>query len=161
MIKVGDRLPEGSFRVKADDGSVRQVPTSEIFAGKKVVLVGVLGAFTSTCHNGHVPTFLANIDQFKERGVDRIAVISVNDHHVMKTWANSLGAEGKIDFLADGSGVYARALGLENDMTGAGMGLRSKRFAMLVDDSVVKAINVEPDGGKVTNTNAASMLALL
>jgi peroxiredoxin len=161
MIKVGDRLPEGSFRMKQDDGSVKQVPVSEVFGGKKVVLVGVPGAFTSTCHNSHVPTFIANFDQLKARGVDRIAVMAVNDHHVMKEWGKSLGVDGKIDFLADGSGVFTKALGLEADMNAGGMGTRARRFAMLVDDGVVKAVNVEPDNGKVTVSGAAAVLAIL
>jgi peroxiredoxin len=161
MIKVGDRLPAGSFRVKGDDGVVKQVPSSEIFAGKQVVLVGVPGAFTSTCHNSHIPTFIDNIGRLKSRGVDRIAVLAVNDHHVMKAWAQALGADGKIDFLADGSAEFTRAIDLVNDATASGMGIRTKRFAMIVDNGVVKALNIEPDNGKVTNTSAASVLELL
>ncbi|HZP20597.1 MAG TPA: peroxiredoxin [Bauldia sp.] len=161
MLKVGDRLPEASFRVKADDGSVKQVTTAEYFGGKKVVLVGVPGAFTSTCHNSHVPTFISNLDQLKSRGIDKVAVVAVNDHHVMKAWAQALGADGKIDFLADGSGVFTRAIDLVNDLNGTGLGYRSKRFAMIVDDGVVKSIDVEPDSGKVTVSSAASVLSHL
>ena len=161
MVKVGDRLPEGSFRVKNDDGTMKQVTTAEIFGGKKVVFVGVPGAFTSTCHNAHIPAFVANVDQIKSRGVDRIAVMAVNDHHVMKAWAQALGADGKIDFLADGSAVATRALDVVNDLTASGMGIRCKRFVMIVEDGVVKAFNIEPEGGKVTTTSAATVLSLL
>jgi peroxiredoxin len=161
MIKVGDRLPEASFRIKGDDGTVKQVPGSQIFGGQKVVLVGVPGAFTSTCHNAHIPTFVANIDRIKARGVGRIAVMAVNDHHVMKEWGKALGADGKIDFLADGSAEFTRAIGMVNDLNASGMGIRAKRFAMVVDDGVVKALNIEPDGGKVANTDAAAVLGLL
>jgi peroxiredoxin len=161
MVKVGERLPDASFRVKGDDGTVRQVPSSEIFAGKKVVLVGVVGAFTSTCHNSHVATFIANLDALKARGVDRVAVMAVNDHHVMKEWAKALGVDGKMDFLADGSAVATRAWDLVNDLTATGLGIRNKRFAMIVDDGVVKAINIEPEGGGVTVSGAAAVLELL
>jgi peroxiredoxin len=161
MIKVGDRLPEGSFRIKGDDGTVKQVPSSHFFAGQKVVLVGVPGAFTSTCHNSHIPTFVANLDQLKARGVDRVAVLAVNDHHVMKEWGKALGADGKIDFLADGSADFTKAIGMVNDLTATGMGIRAKRFAMIVDDGVVKTLNLEPEGGKVTNTGAAAILQAL
>lgn len=161
MAKVGEKLPEGFFRVKADDGSMKQVTTAEVFAGKKVVLVGVPGAFTSTCHKAHIPTFVANAEAIRAKGVDTIAVMAVNDHHVMKEWGKSLGAEGKIDFLADGSAVYTRAADLVNDLTDAGMGIRCKRFAMIVDDGVVKHIAFEPPGGQITVTGAAAVLEAL
>jgi peroxiredoxin len=125
------------------------------------VLVGVPGAFTSTCHNSHIPTFVANLDQLKARGVDRVAVLAVNDHHVMKEWGKALGADGKIDFLADGSADFTKAIGMVNDLTATGMGIRSKRFAAIVDDGVVKTLNLEPEGGKVTNTGAAAILQAL
>jgi peroxiredoxin len=161
MVKVGDRLPEGSFRVKGDDGVVKPMTTHDVFDGKKVVLVGVPGAFTSTCHNSHIPTFIANESTLKAKGVARVAVMSVNDHHVMKAWAQALGVDGRMDFLADGSIVYTRALDLINDQTAGGLGIRCKRFAAIVDNGVVKALNVEPDGGKVTVSGAAAILKLL
>ena len=160
MIKVGDRLPEGSFRVKQDDGSVKQMTMHELFDKQKVVLVGVPGAFTATCHNTHIPTFVKNGAAMKAKGVDRIAVIAVNDHHVMKAWHAALSADG-IDFLADGSTVYARAMGLESDMSENGMGLRCKRFAMIVEDGVVKYLALEPPGGKITVTGAEDALTHL
>ena len=160
MIKVGDRLPEGSFRVKQDDGSVKQMTMHELFDKQKVVLVGVPGAFTSTCHNTHIPTFVKNAAAIKAKGVDRIAVMAVNDHHVMKAWHAAQGADG-IDFLADGSAVYAKAMGLESDMSENGMGLRCKRFAMIVEDGVVKYFTLEPPGGKITVTGAEDVLTHL
>jgi peroxiredoxin len=159
MIKVGDRLPEGAFRVKSDDGSVREVPVSELFAGQTVVLVGVPGAFTATCHNAHIPQFVANAGALKAKGVDRIVVMAVNDHHVMKVWGESLGGAGTIDFVADGAGAYTRALGLEVDMSATGLGRRCRRFSALVRDGVVETLNFEPEGGKgISATGAATML---
>jgi peroxiredoxin len=160
MIKVGDHLPEGSFRVKQDDGSVKQLTMHELFDKQKVVLVGVPGAFTSTCHNTHIPTFVSNIAAIKTKGVDRIAVMAVNDHHVMKAWHAALAADG-IDFLADGSAVYAKAMGLDTDMSENGMGVRCKRFAMIVEDGVVKYLALEPPGGKITVTGAGDLLTHL
>jgi glutaredoxin/glutathione-dependent peroxiredoxin len=160
MIKVGDRMPEGSLRVKQDDGSLKQVTAHELFDKQKVVLVGVPGAFTATCHNAHIPTFVRNLAAIKAKGVDRIAVMAVNDHHVMKAWQVALAADG-IDFLADGSAVYTKALGLENDLSENGMGLRCKRFAMIVEDGVVKYVTLEPPGGKITVTGAEDVLTHL
>ena len=160
MIKVGDRLPEGSFRVKQDDGSLKQVTTHELFDKQKVVLVGVPGAFTATCHNAHIPTFVRNVAAIKAKGVNRVAVMAVNDHHVMKAWHEAQKADG-IDFLADGSAVYARAMGLDADMSENGMGVRVKRFAMIVDDGVVKYLAFEPPGGKITVTGAEDVLTRL
>ncbi|HMN86622.1 MAG TPA: peroxiredoxin, partial [Bauldia sp.] len=148
MIKVGDRLPEGTLRAKDDGGAMKEVPTGSVFAGRKVVLVGVPGAFTSTCHNAHIPQFVQNASAIKAKGVDAIVVIAVNDHHVMKAWGQALGGDGKIEFLADGNGDFARALGLDIDLTGAGLGTRVKRFSALVEDGVVKTLNFEPDGSK-------------
>jgi len=160
MIKVGDRLPEGSFRVKQDDGSVKQMTTHELFDKQKVVFVGVPGAFTATCHNAHIPTFVRNVAAIKAKGVQRIAVMAVNDHHVMKVWHEAQKADG-IDFLADGSAFYTRAMGLENDQTQNGMGLRCQRFAMIVEDGVVKYLALEPPGGKITVTGAEDVLTHL
>jgi len=160
MIKVGDHLPEGFFRVKQDDGSAKQLSTHDLFDKQKVVLVGVPGAFTSTCHNAHIPTFVRNVAAIKGKGVDRVAVMAVNDHHVMKAWHEAQKADG-IDFLADGSAVYARALGLDNDLSENGMGVRVKRFAMIVDDGVVKYLALEPPGGKITVTGAEDVLTHL
>ena len=162
MIKVGDRLPEGTLRAKDDGGAMKEVPTGSVFAGRKVVLVGVPGAFTSTCHNAHIPQFVQNASAIKAKGVDAIVVIAVNDHHVMKAWGQALGGDGKIEFLADGNGDFARALGLDIDLTGAGLGTRVKRFSALVEDGVVKTLNFEPDGSKtIVATGAQTILGQL
>ncbi len=162
MIKVGDRLPEGVFRVKNADDSTTDWTVQDYFGGKKVVLVGVPGAFTSTCHNAHIPQFMANVGPLKAKGVDRIAVMATNDHHVMKAWAEALGADGKIDFLADGLGDFTRALGLEVDMIPGRLGKRCKRFSALVEDGVVTVLNFEPEGGKgISTTGAAAMIEAL
>ena len=160
MIKVGDRIPEGSFRVKQADDTMKQVTTDELFKGQKVVLVGATGAFTSTCHHAHIPQFVQNAAAIKAKGVNRIVVMAVNDHHVMREWAAASGGDGKIDFVSDGDADYARALGLA--MAIPGMGVRVKRFSALVDDGVVKALNFEPEGGKgIQTTGAATMLGQL
>lgn len=162
MIKVGETLPDGFFRVKDDSGNMAEVTTDALFAGQKVVFVGVPGAFTSTCHRAHIPQFVAKSAEIKAKGVDRIAVMAVNDHHVMKVWEDALGGAGKIDFLSDGSAVYTKALGMEVDRTEGGMGVRARRFSMIVDDGVVKAINLEPDGSAgITDTGAEAMLEQL
>ena len=160
MIEVGARLPMGTFRVKPDDGPIVQVATSDLFSGQTVVLVGVPGAFTSTCHNAHVPQFVENAGPLRARGADRIVVIAVNDAYVMRVWRQSLGAVDKIDFMADGDAEYAAALGLAVPM--AGMGIRLKRFSALVRDGVVRALHFEPEAGRgISSTGAAMMLAEL
>ena len=157
MIKVGDRLPEGFFRVKDDEGNANKVEVKDLFAGQKVVLIGVPGAFSSGCHKAHVPLFVQNAEKFRAMGVDRIAVMAVNDHHVMKVWQAASNAVGKMDFLADGSAEYAKLLGTNVEIPG--MGIRTRRFSMLVDDGVVKSLNFEPEGGKgISATGAATML---
>jgi len=156
MIKVGDRLPDGAFRVKQADDTVKEVSVASLFDGQKVVFVGVPGAFTSTCHRAHIPQFVTHASELKAKGADRIVVLAVNDHHVMQMWAKSLGGEGKIDFVADGDAIYARALGL--DIQIAGMGTRVRRFSALVDDRVVKSLNFEPEGGKGIQMTGAEVI---
>lgn len=159
MIKVGDRLPAGTLRIKDDAGTMKEVPTESLFAGQTVVLVGVPGAFTSTCHKAHIPQFVANADAIKARGVDRIVVTATNDHHVMKAWCESLGGEGRIDFVADGNGDFTRAIGLEIDLSATGLGRRCKRFSAIVRDGVVTVLNFEPDGAKgISATGAQTIL---
>jgi peroxiredoxin len=159
MIKVGDRLPEGKVRVKQEDGTAAEISTADLFGGQTVVLVGVPGAFTSTCHASHIPQFVANADTLKAKGVDRIVVMAVNDHHVMKVWGEALGGVDRIDYVADGNGDYTRALGLEVDISAGGLGKRCKRFSALIKDGVVQTLNFEPDGSKgIAATGAATML---
>jgi glutaredoxin/glutathione-dependent peroxiredoxin len=158
-IAVGDKLPETTFKTIDADGP-KDLSTADIFAGKKVVLFGVPGAFTPTCSNNHLPGYLENRDAILARGVDAIAVVATNDHHVMAAWARFTGGEGKIHFLADGNGDFVRATGLETDMGPTAMGRRSRRFSMIVDDGKVTALNVESKPG-VNESGAANILAQL
>lgn len=159
-IAVGDKLPEFTFKAVSAEAPVERT-TAEIFAGRKVVLFAVPGAFTGTCSKVHVPGYLAELDNLKAKGVDEVVVVSVNDVHVMKAWAESFGAIGKIGFLADGSAAFTKALGLEIDLSAAGMGVRSKRWSMLVEDGVVKTLNVEPKPSEAELSGAACMLGQL
>ncbi|MCX5497450.1 peroxiredoxin [Kaistia dalseonensis] len=159
-ISVGDRLPEAKFRVMTADGAVEKT-TADVFAGKKVVLFAVPGAFTPTCHKNHLPGYIEQAAAIKAKGVDTIAVVSVNDHHVMGAWAKASGGEDKILFLADGSGLFTKAIGLDIDLTAGGLGLRSKRYSMIVDDGVVSALNIEDAPGGVTVSGAAAALEML
>jgi peroxiredoxin len=159
-IKVGDKLPEAKLKTKTEEG-VKDLTTAEIFSGKKVVLFGVPGAFTPTCSNNHLPGYLENHDAIIAKGVDQIAVVAVNDHHVMGAWARFTGGEGKILYLADGNGDFIRALGLEADMTKGGLGTRSKRFSMIVEDGTVKALNIEDAPGQAVASGAAALMEQL
>jgi peroxiredoxin len=156
-IKAGDKLPNATFRVMTADGPKSRT-TDEIFKGKKVALFGVPGAFTPTCNNLHLPSFLNNADAFKQKGVNDIVVTAVNDDFVMNQWKKSAGAEGKIEFLADGNGEFAKAIDMAFDGSGAGLGTRSKRYSMLVDDGVVKTINVEDAPGKCDLSGGQALL---
>ena len=157
MIAEGEKLPEATLKLVTEDGS-KDVTTTEFFSGKKVVLFGVPGAFTPTCSNNHLPGFIENHDAILARGVDAIAVVSVNDQHVMRAWARFSGGEGKIAFLADGNGTFVRAVGLDANMEAAGFGTRSKRFSMIVEDGIVTKINVEQARGQVIDSGAALIL---
>ncbi|MGA2043778.1 MAG: peroxiredoxin [Roseiarcus sp.] len=159
-IKIGDHLPDATFRLITSDGP-RPVTTSEFFKGRKVVLFGLPGAFTPTCHKNHLPGFLANEAAIKARGVEVIAMTSVNDPHVLAAWAKATGAEGRISFLSDGNADFAKATGLEFDASAGGMGLRSKRYSMLVEDGVVKSLNIEDSPGKADVSGADRLLAQL
>ena len=156
MIKVGDRLPSATFNVMTPEGPKPRT-TDEIFSGKKVVLFAIPGAFTPTCSNTHVPGYRENCDALKAKGVDTIAVTAVNDAFVMGSWQKDQKCEGKIEFLADGSAKFAKALGLELDLTERGMGVRSKRYSMLVEDGVVKTLNIE-EGPGAEASGAKTML---
>ena len=157
-IKVGDTLPNVTFRIHTAEGPNKPKTTDDIFKGKKVVLFAVPGAFTPTCNNLHIPSFLSNIAAFKAKGVDTIAVTGVNDAFVMDAWKKSTGAEG-IDFLADGNAEFAKAIGMELDASGNGLGIRSKRYSMLVEDGVVKQLNIEEAPGKCEVSGGQALLA--
>jgi len=141
-IKVGDRLPDVSFVVMGADGP-QPMSVAEVFDGKKVALFAVPGAYTPTCHQQHLPGFVNRLDEIKSKGVDTIACTAVNDIFVLSHWGKDCGADGNILMLADGSADFAKAIGLEIDLTGRGFGVRSKRYSMLVDDRVVKSLNID------------------
>jgi peroxiredoxin len=144
-IKVGDRMPAGSFTQVTKDGP-QKISAEDFFKGKKVVLFSVPGAFTPTCDAKHLPGFVEKASDLRAKGVDTIACIAVNDAFVMKAWGKSQSTDGKVEMLADGNGDYTKALGLDFDASGFGMGLRGQRFALLVDNGVVKQVNVEAKG---------------
>jgi peroxiredoxin len=158
-IKVGDRLPEAKFRVMTSDGPAWK-STDDIFKGKKVALFAVPGAFTGTCHKMHVPSIAQHADAIKAKGVNTVALTSVNDVFVMDAWKKATAAD-KIDFLADGNGDFAKAIDLTFDGSGNGLGTRSKRYAMLVEDGVVKKLNIEEAPGKVEVSGGDALLKQL
>jgi glutaredoxin/glutathione-dependent peroxiredoxin len=145
MIKVGDKLPSVTIREVKDNGA-QDVSTDDFFKGKRVALFAVPGAFTSTCSAKHLPSFANNAEAFQKKGIDAIACIAVNDAAVMRAWGENGKTTGRVTMLADGNGDFARAVGLDADMTKAGMGRRSRRYSMLVDDGVVKILNLEEPG---------------
>ena len=144
-INAGDRLPEGKFKVMTGSGP-KDLTTSELFNGKRVVLFSVPGAFTPTCDAKHLPGFVGLAEQIRGKGVDTIACVAVNDVFVMNAWGKASGCADKVLMLADGNGDYARALGLTFDARGFGMGERSQRFALVVDNGVATHVNVEAPG---------------
>jgi peroxiredoxin len=158
-IKVGDRIPSAKLRHMTAEGP-KEITTDEIFKGKKVVLFAVPGAFTPTCSAKHLPGFVQNAQAIKGKGVDTIACIAVNDAFVMGAWGKSQSTDGKIEMLADGNGTFTKELGLEMDGSGFGLGTRSKRYAMVVDDGVVKQLNVENPGAFEVSSAEAVMKAL-
>lgn len=159
-IAVGDKLPSATFKEKTKDGPV-ETNTEQLFSGKRVVLFGLPGAFTPTCSLNHLPGYLENRDAILARGVDDIAVVAVNDMHVMGAWATSTGGMGKIHFLSDWDASFTKALGLDVDLSASTLGMRSKRYSMLVEDGVVKTLNIEESTGQATVSAAATMLEQL
>ena len=158
-IKVGDKLPDGMFMTSGPEGP-RPISTDELFAGKTVAFFAVPGAFTPTCSAKHVPGFKEHAAEFRAKGVDTIACLSVNDVFVMKAWGADQGVGDDIVMLADGNGDYTKALGLEMDGSKFGMGARSQRYSMLVKDGVVESLNVE-QGGEFKVSSAEYMLPQL
>jgi peroxiredoxin len=144
-IKVGDKMPAGVLTMPGPDGP-QKITTDQLFAGKKVVLFSVPGAFTPTCDARHLPGFVQHAADFKAKGVDTVACMAVNDVFVMKAWGKASAVEDKVLMLADGNAEYAKALGLELDARGFGMGIRGQRFALVVDDGVAKGVFVEGPG---------------
>ena len=158
-IKVGDKIPSVTLMHMQESGA-KEVSTDELCKGKKVLLFAVPGAFTPACSNQHLPGYIQNAEQIKAKGVDTIACISVNDVFVMDAWGKSQNAAGKVLMLADGDGEFAKAAGLELDLNGKGLGMRSQRYAMVIEDGVVKELELE-DGGKLENSTAEKLLAKL
>ncbi len=144
-IKVGDTLPEMKLVTAGPDGP-KEESTSSLFGGKTVVLFATPGAFTPTCSAKHLPGFVQSIDQFTAKGVDGLVCMAVNDPFVMSAWGKDQGVDGKIVMLADGSGTFTKALGLELDLTARGLGTRSQRFALVAKDKVVSHLAIEAPG---------------
>ena len=158
-IKVGDKVPSVKLKHMTPEG-VKDITTDELFKGKKVVLFALPGAFTPTCSAKHVPGFVQNESELKKKGIDTIACLSVNDAFVMGAWGKDQKADGKVLMLADGNGDFTRAVGLELDATANGLGKRSKRYAMVVDDGVVKTLNVENPGAFEVSSAEAVLKSL-
>ncbi len=159
-ISVGDKLPDATFMVMTDDGPGK-ITGDELFSGKKVVLFAVPGAFTPTCHANHLPGFLEHADDIREKGVDAIAVTAVNDVHVVNVWAEASKGNGKIQFLSDGNADFAKSIGMDVDLGVAGMGVRSARYSMIVEDGTVTHLNVEESPGQAEKSSAAVILEQL
>ena len=159
-MEKGGTMPSGTLTKVTDDGP-EKVEADAFFGGRTVVLFGVPGAFTPTCHNAHMPPFVQRADEFAQRGVDEIAVISVNDPFVMGEWRKSSDAMGRVTFLADGSADYTSKLGMELDATGAGMGKRSHRYVSLIEDGTIVWLGLENNPGAVTESGADMVLAAL
>ena len=159
-IKVGDSLPEVTFTTMGADGP-KPMTTAEVFGGKKVALFAVPGAYTPTCHKAHMPGFVERVAELQKKGFDTIACTSVNDVFVLTQWAKDTGADGKIVMLADGSADFATKLGLEIDLTARGLGVRSKRYAMAVDNGAVTILNVEDAPPQHDKSSAATLCSMV
>ena len=159
-IKVGDRLPDVKFRVMTTEGPVWKT-TDEVFKGRKVALFAVPGAFTPACSQRHLPGYVDKAADLKAKGIDTIACVAVNDVFVMDAWGKNQNCGDKVMMLADGSGELAKALGMELDMKSRGLGVRSQRYSMLVDNGTVKSLNVEAQPGQVEASGADAMLKSL
>jgi peroxiredoxin len=160
MIKVGDRLPDTTFMTMGADGAPKPMKTNEVFGGKKVALFAVPGAYTPTCHKQHMAGFVQNYDELKKKKFDVVACTSTNDIFVLTAWAKDSKADGKILMLADGSAEFAKKLGLEIDLSARGLGTRSKRYSMNVEDGVVKSLNLEDAPPNHDKSSAANLCAM-
>jgi peroxiredoxin len=156
-IAKGDSLPEATFRFMGPDG-IESLTTKDVFAGKKVVLFAVPGAFTPTCHLKHLPGFIESADKFKALGIDVVACVAVNDPFVLAAWEEKSGGKGKVLFLSDGNAEFTKKIGMDFDGSGIGLGTRSKRYAMFVEDGVVKVLNTEESPGVAEVSTAGEIL---
>lgn len=159
-IKVGDKLPSATLR-QLGDGGIDEVSTDDLTKGKKIVLFAVPGAFTPTCSEQHLPGFMQHADEIKAKGVDAIACITVNDPFVVAEWSKITGAAGKVDIYSDGNAEFTKAVGLELDASGFGLGTRSQRYAMIVEDGVVKTLLVEDVPTQAEASSANEIIAAL
>lgn len=159
-IKVGDKIPSAKLKYMGSGGPA-EITTDEIFKGKKVVLFGLPGAFTPTCSSKHVPGFVQNVAAIKGKGVATIACVSVNDAFVIGAWGKDQGTGDKVMMLADGNADFTKAIGLDADLSAAGLGTRSKRYAMIVDNGIVKWMGVEEAPGKLEKSGADAVLQQL
>lgn len=159
-IQIGDKLPDASFGVVTPDG-VETRTTADVFGGRTVVLFAVPGAFTPTCHKNHLAGYVEHAAAIRAKGVDAIAVTGVNDPFVMEAWAKASGGAGTIEFLADGSAQFARAVGMDLDLSERGLGTRSKRYSMLVKDGLVRSMAVEETPTRADLSGAVAMLQAL
>ena len=159
-LKVGDTLPDAIFHVMTEDGPAPR-KSADIFPGKKVVLIAVPGAFTPTCSMNHLPGYIEHADEIKSKGVDEILVTGVNDVFVMSAWAKATGGKGKVTFLADGSADFAKAADMTLDLSKRGLGIRSQRYAAIVDDGKVKMLAVEANPGEADLTKVENVLEAL
>ena len=159
-INVGDKLPSVTLRQVTSEGP-KEVTSDDFFRGRKVVLFAVPGAFTPACSQRHLPGYVDKAADIKAKGIDELACVAVNDAAVMGAWGKNQKTEGKVTMLADGSGDFARALGLELDLSKGGLGIRSKRYSMLVENGVVKSLNVEAQPGQVDSSSAEAILRAL
>jgi peroxiredoxin len=159
-LSTGDRIPQADLFVAGESGP-EKMPSADLFAGRKVVLVGMPGAFTPTCHRNHLPGFLENRDAILAKGVDEIVVLTTNDTHVLKAWAEASGGKDKVRFVSDGNAEFVQKAGLANDSSARGMGIRSKRFAMILEDGVVTELLLEDSPGQAITSSAARILEAL
>lgn len=159
-IAIGSKIPSVKFKHIQPDGSTVVLDTAEVFAGKKMILFGLPGAFTPTCHNQHVPSYVARADELRAKGIEGVVCMAIGDHWLMQAWAESLGTGDKVMMLADGNGELTRELGVEVDLTGAMMGIRTRRFVAIVDKGVITSLEVEPASG-IAVTGAEACMARL
>jgi glutaredoxin/glutathione-dependent peroxiredoxin len=158
-IKVGDKLPEATFMTMSADGP-KPMTTAEVFGGKKVALFAVPGAYTPTCHKTHMPGFVERAEELRKKGFDAVACTAVNDVFVLTNWGKDSKADGKIQMLADGSADFAKKIGLDVDLSARGLGVRSRRYSMAVEDGVVKVLNVE-ENPVVDKSSAATLCSMV
>ena len=159
-LSVGDRVPAANLFEPGESGP-EKLTTDALFKGRKVVLVGMPGAFTPTCHRNHLPGFIENRDAMLSKGVDEIVVLTTNDTHVLRAWAETSGGKGKVRFVSDGNSDFISQAGLSFDGSGTGMGTRARRIAMIVDNGVVTALAVEEKAGQTAVSTAAQILEKL